>query len=114
MPTETIGPPAIESELDHRRPVEAAGFNVDIETVVELKRLTDVQAALKQNDILSVSLKQIPLVAMLQEILLMVLGIPWLALEVKKGCIFLTKEKQKSLELVVHHNLGEIAPAQNV
>ena len=38
--------------------------------------------------------------------LLLILDIPWLTLE-EKGCIFLVKEHQKSLEMAVHHNLGD-------
>ncbi len=91
-------------QLDPAYATRSTTIEVDIDNVAELKRLTDVQAAL--NKILSVSLQNISLVAMLQQVLELVLEIPWLALE-KKGCIFLTKGKQKTLELVVHHNLGK-------
>ncbi len=72
-------------------------------SVAEFKRHADVQVAL--NNILYASVQPKVLDTILKEVLLLVLEIPWLALE-KKGCIFLVKEHQKTLEMTVHHNLG--------
>lgn len=103
MSTEAIDQAAIEPDSGMKSTSESTEIKVHRDTIVDLKRHGDVQEAL--NSILSVSLQQVSLVAMLQEILLLVLEVRWLSLE-KKGCIFLTKERQKTLELVVSHNLG--------
>jgi diguanylate cyclase (GGDEF)-like protein len=54
---------------------------------------------------LSISLLPISLREQLQKILLLILHIPWLALE-EKGCIFLTDDTHKKLKMVAQHNLN--------
>jgi len=72
--------------------------------MVELQRRSDIQDAL--NEMLNISLMPISLNKQMEKILLLVLNIPWLALD-KKGCIFLTDETGKGLRMVAHSNLGK-------
>lgn len=71
--------------------------------VAELRRRSDIQEA--QNQMLSISLLPVSLGEQLQKILLLILHIPWLALE-KKGCIFLVDDSHKNLKMVAQHNLN--------
>jgi hypothetical protein len=73
-------------------------------SVAELRRRSDIQSA--QNEMLSISLLPASLKELLHMILLLILDIPWLALE-KKGRIFLADESPDNLKMVVHHNLDE-------
>ena len=75
-----------------------------LQSMEELKRRSDILNAM--NEILNISLLSISLEQQLEKVLLLVLNIPWLALE-GKGCIFLTNEQGQSLDMVAHHNLGE-------
>jgi len=70
----------------------------------ELNRHIDIQNAI--NEILNISLQTEPLKKQLESILLLILNIPWLALE-EKGCIFLTNEEGKTLDMIAYHNLGK-------
>jgi len=72
--------------------------------MIELQQRSDIQDSL--NEMLNISLMQIPLNEQMNQILLLVLNIPWLSLD-KKGCIFLTDEFGTGLKMVAHHNLGE-------
>lgn len=103
MSTDTLRPSRLDVFPPDHSAFDTAELQMNKEAIENLKRHNDLQTAL--NEILCVSLQDVSLAAMLQKILLLVLDIPWLALE-KKGCIFLTKENQKTLELVVHHNLS--------
>jgi diguanylate cyclase (GGDEF)-like protein len=73
------------------------------QAISELRRRSDIQEA--QNQMLSISLLSVSLREQLQKILLLILHIPWLALE-KKGCIFLVDETDKNLKMVAQHNLN--------
>lgn len=70
----------------------------------ELKQRSDIQDAL--NEILNISLMPISLAEQMEKILMLVLEIPWLALD-KKGCVFLADESGATLKMVAHHNLNE-------
>lgn len=70
----------------------------------ELNRRSDIQNAI--NEILNISLKSISLEEQMEQVLLLVLNIPWLALE-EKGCIFLTDENGQELNMIAYHNLGK-------
>ncbi|MEZ5529766.1 MAG: sensor domain-containing diguanylate cyclase [Porticoccaceae bacterium] len=72
--------------------------------MTELKQRSDIQDAL--NEILNISLMPVSLEQQMEQILLLVLDIPWLSLD-KKGCVFLSDEKGTRLNMVAHHNLGE-------
>lgn len=72
--------------------------------MVELKQRSDIQDTL--NEMLTISLMPISLNEQMEKILILVLNIPWLALD-KKGCVFLTDEKGDGLKMVSHLNLGE-------
>lgn len=72
--------------------------------MTELKQRSDIQDAL--NEILNISLMPISLDQQMEKILLLVLDIPWLALD-KKGCVFLADDAGSELKMVAHHNLGE-------
>lgn len=89
----------IHQELENLR----FKMNQSEQAVAELRRRSDIQEA--QNQMLTISLLPISLEEQLHEILLLILHIPWLALE-EKGCIFLTNESQKELTIVAQHNLG--------
>lgn len=71
--------------------------------MVELKQRGDIQDSL--NEMLNISLLPISLQEQLEKILLVVLELQWLALE-KKGCVFLTDETGKGLNMIAYHNLG--------
>ena len=77
--------------------------NESEQAVAELRRRSDIQEA--QNQMLSISLLPISLREQLQKILLLILHIPWLALQ-EKGCIFLTDDTQKNMKIVAQHNLN--------
>lgn len=72
--------------------------------MIELQQRSDIQDAL--NEMLTISLMQISLNEQMERILILVLNIPWLALD-KKGCVFLTDESGDGLKMVAFHNLGE-------
>ena len=72
--------------------------------MIELQQRSDIQDTL--NEMLNISLMQIPLNEQMEKILLVVLNIPWLSLE-EKGCVFLTDETGSGLTMVAYHNLGE-------
>ena len=72
--------------------------------MIELKQHNDIQDTL--NEMLSISLMQITLNEQMEQILLLVLNIPWLSLD-KKGCVFLTDETGTGLHMIAYHNLGE-------
>lgn len=72
--------------------------------MTELKQRSDIQDAL--NEILNISLMPVSLAQQMEQILLLVLDIPWLSLD-KKGCVFLSDEEGTHLNMVAHHNLGE-------
>lgn len=74
------------------------------DSMIELQRRSDIQNAL--NEMLNISLMPISLNKQMEKILLLVLNIPWLALD-EKGCIFLTDETGKGLRIVAHSNLGK-------
>ena len=95
-----------EEMTDIHRELEALRQKVqEGETAVaELRRRSDIQEA--QNQMLTISLLPISLQEQLQKILLLILHIPWLALE-EKGCIFLTNDSQTELMMVAHHNLSD-------
>lgn len=78
---------------------------VDYEaSLVELKQRIDIQDTL--NGMLNISLMPITLNEQMEKILSLILNISWLALD-KKGCVFLTDDNGKGLQMVAHHNLGE-------
>jgi diguanylate cyclase (GGDEF)-like protein len=72
--------------------------------MLELRRRSDIQNTL--NEMLNISLMPIPLTAQMERILLLVLNLPWLALD-KKGCVFLTDDSGTGLQMAAQHNLGE-------
>ena len=72
--------------------------------MVELKQRGDIQDSL--NEMLNISLLPISLQEQLEKILLVVLELQWLALE-KKGCVFLTDETGRGLNMIAYHNLGD-------
>jgi len=72
--------------------------------MLELQQRSDIQDTL--NEMLNISLMQIPLNEQMERILLIILNIPWLSLE-KKGCVFLTDEAGTGLKMVAYHNLNE-------
>lgn len=72
-------------------------------TVQALTQYIDVQKALYH--IMEISTAKESLYPILEKVLGVILGIPWLALE-KKGAIFIA-QSNNSLEMVVHHNLNE-------
>ena len=74
------------------------------DSMIELQRRSDIQNAL--NEMLNISLMPISLNKQMEKILLLVLNIPWLALD-EQGCIFLTDETGKGLRIVAHSNLGK-------
>ncbi len=74
------------------------------ESMTELRQRSDIQDSL--NEILNISLMHISLHEQMNKILMLVLTIPWLALD-KKGGVFLTDDTGSGLEMVTHHNLGE-------
>lgn len=69
----------------------------------EVKRRSDIQEALIE--MLNISLLPLQLNEQMQRILLLVLNIPWLALE-KKGCVFLADDTGHGLIMVADHNLN--------
>lgn len=73
------------------------------EQLNELKQRSDIQEAL--NEMLNISLLPLPLNEQMHRILLLVLNIPWLALE-KKGCVFLVDDTGHGLNMVADHNLN--------
>jgi diguanylate cyclase (GGDEF)-like protein len=74
------------------------------QAVAELRHRSDIQEA--QNQMLNISLLPISLENQLHKILLLILHIPWLALE-EKGCIFLVDQSRNTLKMVVQHNLSD-------
>lgn len=73
--------------------------------LIDLQKRSDIHYAL--NEILNISLLPNPLTELLDEILVLILDIQWLALN-KKGAIFLACNSPNTLDLLVEHNLGEI------
>ena len=71
----------------------------------ELRQRSDIHYAL--NEILNVSLLPISLHEILEQILVLLLDIPWLALN-RKGAIFLVGSNENVLDLIVEYNLGPI------
>jgi len=88
--------------------LQVAQLRMQIDTyqteMVELKQRSDIQDSL--NEMLNISLLPISLQEQLEKILLVVLELQWLALE-KKGCVFLTDETGKGLNMIAYHNLGD-------
>ncbi|MGR9053636.1 MAG: hypothetical protein ACU84J_13400, partial [Gammaproteobacteria bacterium] len=70
----------------------------------ELKRRSDIQDAL--NEILNISLMPVSLEQQVDDVLSLVLNIPWLALE-EKGCIFLADDNRNELDMVFHRHLSD-------
>ncbi|MBF0521037.1 MAG: GAF domain-containing protein [Nitrospirae bacterium] len=58
------------------------------------------------NSILRVSLLSVSLRKQLEEILEILMSVPWLSLQ-KKGCIFLYDEKYNDLRIAAYHNLSD-------
>lgn len=73
-------------------------------SMVELKQRSDIQDTL--NEMLNISLMHVSLQEQMERILLLILNIPWLALD-KKGCVFLTDDTGEELDMIAYHNLGE-------
>ena len=72
--------------------------------MIELQQRSDIQDAL--NEMLTISLMSISLIEQMERILILILNIPWLALD-KKGCVFLSDESGDGLKMVAYFNLGE-------
>lgn len=75
------------------------------QTEQELKRNYDMQTAL--NQLLHLSLQELPLGHLLQQCLESILDTAWLALQ-KRGCIYLADEEGKRYSMVAHHNLSQV------
>jgi len=75
----------------------------------ELQQRSDIHYAL--NEILQLSLLPLSLREILDKILVLLLDIPWLALN-RKGSVFLLGESGKDLDLIVEYNLGPILQKQ--
>ncbi len=69
----------------------------------ELRQRSDIHYAL--NEILQLSLIPLSLNEILDRILILLLDIPWLALN-RKGSVFLKTKDEDTLDLVVEYNLG--------
>jgi len=69
----------------------------------DLRQHADMNASL--NEILQLSLSELPLVDLLDKILVIMLDISWLALG-RKGSIFLVGDEPEVLNMVVEYNLG--------
>jgi len=70
----------------------------------ELKQRSDIQNTL--NEVLYISLMSISIEEQMEKILHIILDIEWLALE-KKGCVFLTDDSGRALEMVAQYNLSD-------
>ncbi len=73
-------------------------------SLVELKKRIDIQDSL--NGMLNISLMPISLKEQMERVLSLLLNISWLALD-KKGCVFLTDDSGKGLQIIAHQNLSD-------
>jgi len=90
------------------RPLYLQGVMLDItahrRANQELRRNYEVQQAI--NALLRLSLEEIPLDALLQRALGLVLALPWLAVEAR-GCVFLAEQATGGLTLIAHQGLPD-------
>ena len=71
---------------------------------LELQRNYDMQTAL--NQLLQLSLQELPLEELLQQCLDSILGISWLTLQ-NRGCVYLQEDEEAVYRMVAHRNLPE-------
>jgi len=77
-------------------------YTISQATTDTMKRRADINKAI--SEILSVAMDKQPLEQMMDRVLLIILSLEWLSFE-KKGSIFISDNKAKTLSIIAQHNL---------